>query len=79
MKTGFGAVAERPGETTPKMSAAYQTPERVVRDGLRALVRGRAMAFPGFVVRATSLFLPLLPMPLLRLILSRRPRRPRQV
>lgn len=75
VKTGFGAAAERPGESTPKMSAAYQTPERVVRDGLRALQRRRARVFPGFIVRMTSLLVNALPMPMLRAILSRRPRR----
>lgn len=79
VKTGFGAIAERAGETTPKMSAAYQTPQRVVRDGLRALQRGHARVFPGFIVRATSLLVHLLPMPILRIILSRRPRRSRPV
>jgi uncharacterized protein len=77
VKTGFGVAAERPGESTPKMKSAYQTKERVVTAGLRALSRGRARAFPGFVVRTTSLLVNALPMPMLRLILSRRPRRPR--
>ncbi len=76
VKTGFGAVAERAGQTTPKMSSAYQPKERVVRLGLRALERGRARAFPGLIVRGTALLVNLLPMPLLRLILSRRPRKP---
>ena len=77
VKTSFGTLAERPGETTPKISSAYQTKEHVVRTALRALEKGRARAFPGFVVRATSLLVNALPMPLLRLILARRPRRPR--
>lgn len=77
VKTGFGTVAERPGETTPKMSAAYQTKEHVVRAALRALSRGRARVFPGFIVRATSLLVSLLPMPLLRAIMARRPRKAR--
>ena len=78
VKTGFGALAERAGETTPKMSAAYQTIERVVRSALRALEKGRARVFPGFVPRATALLVNALPMPVLRLILSRRPRKPRR-
>ncbi len=77
VKTGFGAVAERTGETTPKMSAAYQTKERVVRLGLRALERRRPRVFPGRIVRATAMFVNLLPMPLLRLIMGRRPRKTR--
>jgi short-subunit dehydrogenase len=77
VKTEFGNISERPGETTPKMSSAYQTKEHVVRTGLRALTKGRPRAFPGFVVRATALLVNSLPSPLLRLILSRRPRRPK--
>jgi short-subunit dehydrogenase len=77
VKTGFGTAAERPGESTPKMSAAYQTPERVVRDGLRALEAGKARVFPGFVPRMTSVLANVLPMPVMRLIMGRRPRRTR--
>ena len=77
VKTGFGVAAERAGESTPKMKSAYQTKEHVVAAGLRALCRGRARVFPGFIVRATSLLVNAIPMPMLRLILSRRPRRPR--
>ncbi len=79
VKTGFGAVAERTGETTPKMSSAYLTKERVVRAGLCGLEKGRARVFPGIIVRATSLLVNLLPMPILRVIMGRRPRRPRSV
>ena len=78
VKTSFGTLAERAGETTPRMSAAYQTKEHVVRAALCALARGHARAFPGLVVRATSLFVNALPMPLLRLILARRPRKPQR-
>ena len=79
VKTGFGTVAERTGEQTPKMSAAYQTKERVVHLGLQALEKNRARVFPGCIVRATSLLVNLLPMPLLRLIMGRRPRKARPV
>ena len=78
VKTGFGAVAERPGESTPKMASAYLKKERVVRAGLLALRRGRARVFPGFIVRATSLLVNILPMPILRAIMARRPRLPRK-
>lgn len=79
VRTEFGATAERAGETTPKMGAAYQTKEKVVATGLRALAAGRARAFPGLVVKGTALLANALPMPLLRAILSRRPRRTRPV
>jgi len=78
VKTGFGTAAERPGGETPKIKAAYQTKERVVAAGLRALGAGRARSFPGLVVRAIALLVNALPMPVLRAILSRRPRRPRR-
>jgi short-subunit dehydrogenase len=77
VKTEFGTVAERAGQTTPKLSAAYQPKERVVQSGLRALQRGRARAFPGLIVRGTALLVNLLPLPVLRRILARRPRKPR--
>ena len=79
VKTGFGAAAERPGGQTPKIRAAYQPKERVVRAGMRALCAGRARSFPGFMVRAVAMLVNALPMPLLRAMLSRRPRRPRRV
>lgn len=78
VKTGFGAAAERPGGMTPKIRGAYQTKERVVTAGLRALSAGRARSFPGLVVRAIAMLVNALPMPVLRAILGRRPRRPRR-
>ncbi len=77
VKTGFGTAAERAGSSTPKMEAAYQTKEHVVATALRALRKGRAKSFPGFIVRATSLLVNTLPTPILRLVLARRPRRVR--
>ncbi|HWB05141.1 MAG TPA: SDR family oxidoreductase [Verrucomicrobiales bacterium] len=77
VKTGFGAVAERTGGKTPKVKAAYMPMERVVAAGLRALSRGRARVFPGFLVRTIWLLVNTLPMPIIRLLLSGRPRRPR--
>ncbi len=77
VKTGFGLMAERPGENTPKMSSAYQPADRVVRDGLRTLERGSSRVFPGFIPRMTALLANVLPMPVIRHIMGRRPRRPR--
>lgn len=74
--TGFGSVAERPGETVPKMEIARRTVEQVVEAGLRGLESGRPRVFPGAVVWLTARAINLLPLPLLRRILARRLRRP---
>lgn len=73
--TSFGEVARRPGEHLPTAEFARQTPAHVVASGLRALASNRADVFPGAIVWMTSRLLRLLPAPLLRLILSRRPRK----
>ena len=77
VKTGFGAAAERDGERIPTAKRAYVTAEQVVRTGLRALAEGKPKAFPGFVVSVTARLINSLPGPVLRAILSRRPRRSR--
>ena len=75
--TAFGQTAQRPGEVLPSADFARQSPERVVRCGLRALAAGRPDSFPGAAVWWTSRLLRLLPAPLLRLILGLRPRQAR--
>lgn len=75
--TNFGKTARRPGEHLPTAEFARKSPAHVVRAGLRALAANRPDAFPGAIVWLTSRLLRLLPAPLLRLILSRRPRRAR--
>jgi len=75
--TNFGQTARRAGEHLPTAEFARKSPEAVVRAGLRALAAGRPDAFPGTIVWLTSRLLRLLPAPLLRLILSRRPRKAR--
>lgn len=75
--TNFGKTARRPGEHLPTAEFARKSPAYIVRTGLRALAANRPDAFPGAIVWLTSKLLRLLPAPLLRLILARRPRRAR--
>jgi len=75
--TGFGKAAQRPGEHLPTAAFAKKSPAHIVSAGLRALAAGRPDAFPGAIVWLTSRLLRLLPAPVLRLILSRRPRQAR--
>ncbi len=75
VKTGFGETARRAGGFSMAGRHGLQTPDAVVECGLRALLAGRARAFPGTLVKATRLALNLIPAPLLRAVLARRPRR----
>ena len=75
--TSFGQNARRPGEHLPTAEFARKSPAHVVRSGLQALAANRPDAFPGTIVWLTSRLLRLLPAPVLRLILSRRPRKAR--
>ena len=75
--TNFGQTARRAGEHLPTAEFARKSPAHVVRAGLNALAANRPDAFPGTLVWLTSRLLRLLPAPLLRLILSRRPRQAR--
>ncbi len=76
--TEFGAVARRSGFTgnmTPGRGFFDSTAERVVTDALRGLRRNRARVYPSLKIRQAALLLRLLPLPLLRIVLRRRPRR----
>ena len=75
--TSFGQTARRAGEHLPTAEFVGKSPAHVVRTGLNALAADRPGAFPGTLVWLTSRLLRLLPAPLLRLILSRRPRQAR--
>jgi hypothetical protein len=77
--TSFGDNARRKGEHLPTADFAKIPPATVVARGLRALAQNEAAVFPGTLVWLTSRFLRFLPDPLLRLILSRRPRKARKV
>ena len=75
--TSFGDTARRPGENLPVADFAKKSPSSIVTAGLRALAADRPDAFPGGIVWLTSRLLRLLPAPVLRLILSHRPRQAR--
>ena len=75
MKTGFGDAARREGGKISVASWAFQPAERVVRLGLEGLEKNRATVFPGAFVWWTARLVKALPAPVLRLLLSRRPRR----
>jgi uncharacterized protein len=75
--TGFGLVARRE-EHLPGMPARewfYVPREQVVSESLVALDRKRARVYPGFKIAAAALVLSALPMALMRVVMSRRPRR----
>jgi hypothetical protein len=77
VRTEFGLVARR-DENLPGMPARewfYVPKEQVVAESLAALDRKRARVFPGLKTAAAALVLSALPLVLLRLALSRRPRR----
>lgn len=77
VKTGFGAVAKRDGSVgeIPTSKCFYVAKEQVVGEALAGLDRGKARVFPGFQVAAAGLLLGALPLFVLRMIMSRRPRR----
>lgn len=76
--TGFGQVARRSGCSDGKSSFhdAFYTPiNTVIRGSLHALAKRRARYYPSLRIKLAAYLLRCLPLPLLRLILSRRPRR----
>ena len=75
--TEFGAVARRE-EHLPGMPARdwfYVPARQVVAEALVALARRKARVYPGLKTAVAAAFISALPMVLLRLIMSRRPRR----
>lgn len=78
VRTGFGAVARREGFTgnmTPCRDLFDTSIACVVNDSLRALASNRARVYPSFKITAAARLLRLLPLPFLRAVLSRRPRK----
>lgn len=75
--TEFGELARRPGE--PDLMGArkvfYVPKEQVVAESLVTLGDERARVFPGWQVAAAAALIGLLPMALIRLAMSARPRR----
>ena len=76
--TEFGDVALRRGDNNPDHGFQrwfYVDKGQVVAEGLAALEAGKARHFPGTIICLAALGIGLLPMALLRLVLSTRPRR----
>jgi len=75
--TEFGLIARR-NENAPGMPSRegfYVSRGQVVADSLAALDRKRARVYPGLKIAAAAMVLSALPMTLLRMVMSRRPRR----
>jgi len=76
IKTGFGDVAMRSSTTKlPVQEAFYVPAEKVVHDSLNALFLNQPRIYPGLKVAAVAALVGLLPFAVIRLIMSRRPRR----
>lgn len=76
--TEFGSVARRPGHDKgdiPLKSYLYTPIRTVVQQSLRALAAGKARCYPSTKIALAGYLLRLMPLWLLRLILSTRPRR----
>ena len=77
VKTEFGSVARRSPEAKaiPGNEWFCVPKEQVVAEALRALDRNRARVFPGWKTAAAAAVLGVLPIALIRLAMSARPRR----
>jgi short-subunit dehydrogenase len=77
VRTEFGAVARRAdgGREMPGRKFFYVPKEQVVAEGLAALEQGRARVFPAWKTALAAAVLSAVPMVLLRLALSTRPRK----
>ena len=75
--TEFGDVAER--VTSPEefdmRSWAYISPALCIKSALKAVASNKPITYPGIHMRGLALIIRLTPMPLLRLIMGRRPRK----
>jgi short-subunit dehydrogenase len=77
VKTEFGEVARREGssEGMPAHALFYVPKEQVVAEALRGLDRDRARVFPGLKIAVAGLAIGAVPLFLLRMLMSHRPRR----
>jgi short-subunit dehydrogenase len=77
VKTEFGEVARREGssEGMPAHALFYVPKEQVVAEALRGLDRDRARVFPGLKIAVAGLAIGAVPLFLLRMLMSQRPRR----
>jgi hypothetical protein len=77
VKTEFGEVARREGNSSgmPRANGFfYVSKEQVVAEALDGLDRGKARVFPGIQIAAAGFLIGAVPLVLLRLLMSRRPR-----
>lgn len=76
VKTEFGEVARRKGSTEgmPANPHFYVSKEQVVAEALRGLERDRARVFPGLKIAVAGLAIGAMPLFLLRILMTRRPR-----
>lgn len=76
--TEFGTVARRQGFTgnmTPCRNLFDTTVEQVVHESLHGLRCNKARVYPSFKIRCIATLIRLIPLPILRFIMGRRPRR----
>ena len=78
VKTEFGEVARREGESRgmpPAHKSFYVSKEQVVVEALSGIDNDKARVFPGLQIAAAGLLIGALPLAIIRLMMSRRPRR----
>lgn len=76
VKTGFGEVARRGSDgELPIQESFYVPAHKVVRDSIKALIQDRPRIYPGLKVAAAAAIIGLLPLAVVRFIMSTRPRR----
>lgn len=76
VKTGFGEVARRnEGDDIPMNAAFYVSKEQVVAEAIRGVDTNRARVYPGLKIAIAAAVITALPLCLIRLAMSQRPRR----
>lgn len=81
VKTEFGLVASRlpNGEGIPTMQAMAVTKELVVSQSLTYLAKGKVRLYPGWKIAIAGSILNCLPLWIARILMSKRPRKPRNL
>ncbi len=75
IKTGFGDTARRGTTKLPVQETFYVPAPHVVRDSLQAIINDRPRVYPGLKVAAVAGLISLLPLAVVRLVMSQRPRK----
>ncbi len=76
--TEFGQIARRPGFTGDMMPGKQMfdtSRERVVSEALSAMAKNKSRVYPGGPIKWSHILLSLLPAPVIRWVMGRRPRR----